>query len=80
MEDKEKRGGYPLGSTLLGVLLLVYFLFPPLLAWPIVAIYGASAYVPPAIRAFFWPISYLCNHVPLYDELIKMESEWIGLH
>ena len=79
MPDADKRGGYPLGGTLLGVFLLVYVFFPFVFVLPLVGIYGPGGPVPPAVRYFFWPVIYLDEHVRSYHALIEAESKWVGI-
>jgi hypothetical protein len=62
---------------------VIYFLFAPVLAWPLDLVYGGHQKIPPdvyaAARMFFYPVIQLRLIVPAYNEVLGWEEYLLGM-
>lgn len=77
-------GGRRTSLTVVGVLVLIYFVCPLAYIYPVLMITGkhrpAPAWLGRVINVAFYPVIYLDQHVPAYRAMLEQEADWLGLH
>lgn len=75
LEKNEARGKSSFAIWALSIFLVLYFIFPMVLMYPVFLVYGLDP--PPAVdkalNVFFYPVIKLRENVPAYASLLQWE-------